>query len=375
MKTRYTDGSGWLLPFAIDGSRSETLTSQVAVGLRQAIGSGFFKVGCALPSRQAIAAELGVSECVVRAALQTLVSDRLVCGGRPRIGFRVQALPRIVSKKLVLDVSTENGGAYSSRVSTVECLRRIVAGGHVARQVVLGADARGTPYLKPLKEALAQSPDFVIVRTTASRRQVVVRMVAERGCPYATITLGRTGRSPGRFAGNLALDPTQALSNMADDCLRAGVRSVLQVDFGPDTYVDAEPVLSDRGVFVERLCVPLAGIKSLDEVVAAACDSLNRRLRRGGVPDLVFATDDYLSLGVREALRRNRLEPPRDVRLVVYDNVGSGLFPFGDLARIEFDPKCDGREIGRCVVEWLNTGTLGVYASSFAYRCGASFSA
>ena len=47
--------------------------------------------------------------------------------------------------------------------------------------------------------------------------------------------------------------------------------------------------------------------------------------------------------------------------------------PSGDLARIEFDPSRDGREIARCVLAWLETGTLGRYDNPHRFVNGRSF--
>ena len=80
------------------------------------------------------------------------------------------------------------------------------------------------------------------------------------------------------------------------------------------------------------------------------------RLEKG---DMIFAADDYLSLGVIAAQRRSRVEPPRDVGLVAYANCGSGLFVGDEFARIEHDPFLDGREIARCIAEKRELGTGG----------------
>ena len=58
---------------------------------------------------------------------------------------------------------------------------------------------------------------------------------------------------------------------------RAGVRSVLQVDFGVDTYIRADLAFEQAGVFVERLSVPLVGNRSLDDIAQAACAATERR--------------------------------------------------------------------------------------------------
>ena len=79
------------------------------------------------------------------------------------------------------------------------------------------------------------------------------------------------------------------------------------------------------------------------------------------------------SLGVIAALRSHKVEVSRDVRLVVYSNRGSGLFVGDEYARIEHDPFRDGREIARCIAEYLDAGTFGKYDNPPVFRHGRSF--
>lgn len=361
-----------LFPFAVNKDSSFTLTRQVAEGFRNAIVTGFYKPGDQLPSRDVLAAELGVSEYVVRAALSELSADRMVTG-RPRLGYRVaEVLPKRKGK-LVLDVSLENYGSYSYGISLVECARAIRRAGHRIQQVVLGLDSPDNPFLSPLKAALSQRPDFVFLRTAASLRRIVTAMVVDAGCPYATVTLGAFRKSPGRYVGEIELDPSAAIAEFADDCVATGVLSVLQVDMGPDTFVTAEKALASRNIAIERLSVRRSGSDDLDAIVQRAFRAMDGRIAKGGLPDLVLVTDDYLALGVCEALRKRRIRIPEDVKFVGYANQGSGLFPFKDMARLEFAPRRDGREIGRCIVEYLDTGIFGQYENSLLYRRGKSF--
>lgn len=121
--------------------------------------------------------------------------------------------------------------------------------------------------------------------------------------------------------------------------------------------------------------MPLSVNASLDDIAEAARVATERRVAHGTLPDVVYVSDDYLAQGVCEAFRRRGIACPRDTRLVVYANKGSGLFPFGDLARIEFDPYEDGREIARCLLAWLRTGTLGRYDNPHRFVTGRSFTA
>ena len=162
---------------------------------------------------------------------------------------------------------------------------------------------------------------------------------------------------------------------MVNRCVVRRVRSALQVDFGKDTYADATPAFRTHGIFAERLSIPLVRCRDLDDVVAHAERALEKRIASDALPDIIFAADDYLSLGVIAALRRRRIEPPRDVGLVVYANRGSGLFTGDEYARIEFDPFADGREIARCIAGYFESGSFARYDNPLAYLCGKSFGA
>ena len=268
--------AGNSLGFAVDSTLPASLTAQVAQGLREAIRKGVLKVGEPLPSREALAQRLGVSECVVRAALRDLAADRLVVG-KPRRGHVVLAVPQERRARLVLDIETANLGSFCSHISVMACAHAIQRQGHRVLSVVLGTDARETPYLRPLQEALQQRPDMAVVRVASSRRALVTRLLASCGCPYATVTLGKLTRSPGRFAGNLCHNVDDAISDLVAACVRMGVRSALQVDFGVDTYIRADLAFEQAGVFVERLSVPLVGNRSLDDIAQAACAATERR--------------------------------------------------------------------------------------------------
>lgn len=326
-----------------------------------------------MPSRDVLARVLGVSEFVVRAACSELAADGLICG-KPRRGYAVLKDDVRVERRVVLDVHTESYGSYSSSVSRIECERYFRRKGYEVQSLSLGHDSPRTPYIIPLRQALKASPDMVILRTNISRRSLVTRMVADSGLPYVTLTLGRKRHhSPGRCIGDIRLRPEDAVRQLVADCRRAGVKSVLQVGFGQDSFIDLGPFLADAGMHLEDLQIGNFASDDLDAIVKRTATATERRIDRGRLPDLIFAVDDYLSLGVLRALSAKGLAVPGDVRFVAYSNLGSGLFPFDDFARIELDPREDGREIAKYVISWLETGRTCSYANVHRYRRGRSF--
>lgn len=359
------------LPFGIDVKNPQNLSSQIASGICNCIASGIYDIGDVLPTRCVISKCLGVSECVVKTAFASLTAMHLI-SGRPRRGHVVigKSVPQT---KTVLDVSVENRGSYSSSVCRVECLRCIADSGNIGIPLVLGMDQNAKGYLSALKQMLEQKPDLVILHTNASFRKTVVRMIADSGCAYTTVTMGTVRASPGRFVGEFKIEGRDAVLEFVRDCARANVSSVLQVDFGKDSIIDVSSALRGRNINVERMAVGVSGFDDLDEIVKRACGMMQKRLARGCLPDVIVVLDDYLALGALEALKRADISVPRDVGLVVYANVGSGLFPYADMTRFEYDPRQAGRVIGRSVVSWLRTGVQETNLIKHAYFRGMSF--
>ena len=359
--------------FSVDGESAKTLTEQVEDGLREEIAAGVFRPGDSLPSRGRLAHELKVSECVVRTALSRLAADHLVSGHQGR-GYVVSRVPPKSAGATVLDVNVEPWYSFGPSVSLFECGKTLSKAGCRVFTMPIGGGARDVPYLHPLKEALRRKPDLVILRSCLSRRANALRLVMDSGCRF--LTVGSEAKSVirhPRYLGNLRYDYGEAIAAFVADCRRMRVRSVLQFDFGDNSYLNAAPALADAGIPVERLTVSIAGPHDLDELVRDACSALARRLDAGRRPELILLTDDYLAEGAFEALRLRHVRIPDDVRLVSFSNAKSGLVCFCDTAQFVFDPFKDGRAIAECALEWLWTGRLGAYRCPAVYCRGASF--
>jgi len=351
----------------------ETETCRIEKRLIASIACGEFGVNSPLPSRAELARRLCVGEWTVRAALRRLVSAGLVspCRGR---GHLVVGLPRKpIAPKLVVDVNLEPWYSFGPSVSLFECGKVLRESGCRVLSIPLAGSQGSRPYIAPLLDALAESPDFVIVRSCFSRRKNTLELVAERGIPFATV-----GMSPKftRFElqkGNVFYDYGPAVADFDRACRQAGVRKVVQLDFGRNSYLDASPLLISHGIEVERIRCSIEGPHDLDELVASAYDAICSRLRRGALPDLFFFTDDYLALGAFDALRSNGVSVPRDVRVVSFSNHKSGLAALGETTRIEFDPYADGRRIAECTLAYFSAGVFGDYESCNRYCRGTTF--
>ena len=357
-----------IVPFSGD-----TLTSQVYEGLREQIERGEYARGDVLPSRITLARRLGVSEFVVRAAMKRLVADKLV-SVRPGRGHVVEtSFMKSAARALVLDVNIEPWYSFGPSVSLFECAKALRRAGCQVRTLPLGGGGNDAPYLAPLKDELSAHPDLVILRSSASRRRNAMRLVAESGCNFVTVGMGTGISRFARHVGHVFYDYSPAVAAFVEACRSSVVGRVVQLDFGRNSYLDASAALHAAGIAVERISCPTEAPCDLDELVAGAYAAMRRRLSVKPLPDVFLFTDDYLALGAREAMRDCGVNAPHDVRVVSFANRKSGLMPFDGVTHVEFDPYADGREIARCALEWLRTGTFGTYASCCAYRPGATF--
>lgn len=351
---------------------AKTLTSHIEERLREAIHSARFAVGTYLPSRASLAAEFGVSEFVVRAALTRLSADGLLAGYQGR-GYKVLTYPARPASAFILDVNVEPWYSFGPCVSLFSCAKALRSGGCRVFSLPLAGGDRKEPYLLPLKKALKERPDLVILRSCSTRRTNAQKILEDSGCRFVTVGMKNVRRRGSRHIGNFEYDYARAINALAADCVRKSTRTVLQVDFGDDSYCDASETLASCGIAVERLSRAITGPRDLDQIVRDAYSSVKRRLREGPLPDLVLLTDDYLAEGAFEALRDCGISFPGDLKVVSYSNARSGLVQWRDVACIEFDPHADGLAIAASVMAWVETGVLAPYACPAVYRPGASF--
>ena len=354
----------------LDGGSPKTLTGQIEDGIRGLIAGGAYAPGDSLPARDVIAKSLGVSECVVRSALRRLAADGIVVS-RPRIGCVVQKRP-VAAQRTVLDVHIDPWTSFGPSNSLFQCSKVLRAEGCRVAMLPLGGGG-DRPFLVPLKDALAENPGLVILRSAFTSLKNAMRIVAESGCSFVTVGMESRRSRFARHVGVVHYDYAPAVEEFVADCRKAGLGRVVQFDFGGHPYLDASEALERAGITCERVRLQVDGPADLDMIVCTAYSAMKRFLKGNVLPDLFFFTDDYLGLGANDALRDAGVSVPRDVRVVSFSNSRSGLSPYGNVARINSDPFANGREIARCVLEWFKTGKFGTYRGCYSYMRGASF--
>lgn len=347
-----------------------SLVDRVVEKIVAGIAAERFPVGGCLPSRKNLAAGLKVGERTVRTAIARLSADG-VLEVRRRVGAIVLKRPQ-KRRWLFLDVRSEDNGSCSGSMFSLGVRRTVEKAGCRYTDVQLSHDGVRALNLQPLVKVLNENPDFVLIRAPNCRLPAVARCVAERGFPYATVSNVVVSRD--KCVGNVCFDASQAVGEFVRDCVRARIRSVLQVDFGGDSYIDAQSDLEAQGIAVERLATPRGSdYDGLDALVRDAERAMSNRLRRGPLPDLVFITDDFLANGAISALYQRGYRIPKDVKVVSYVNRGSGFAFLNTMACLESNPFQEGSNCAKSALHYLRTGSFTPYVNSPVYRRGLSF--
>jgi DNA-binding transcriptional regulator YhcF (GntR family) len=342
------------VPFAWSRDGRATLTESLYRAVDRAIAEGKYREGDVLPPRGLLARHLGVSEHVVRAALSRLQAEGKVVA-RPRLGVRVlpQGAKR-TSRGTVLMVRHEGlRGSYSWGVTDAVLRQTFEDSGLRYETAFVSRSARGR--MDALAKALDLAPEVVIYRADTLRTADAERLIGRSGRPYVYSGFGTP-----RFAncvGRYFEDFSSARADFLSACAKSRVMSVCQIGFGPDRILDMMPDFLRCGASAERIDVGTQrDFGDLESVQRAAMDAMNRRLRSGHLPELLFFTDDYVATGALTALLERGVRIPRDVKVATIANRGFGpVFP-KHLSRIEFDAAESAHILAANVVAWSETG-------------------
>lgn len=342
-------------PFVLDRSRSGELATQLAASMRQAIETGFYGGGEAIPPTRDLAAMLGVSRVVAIRAMRQLEDWRLVVR-RPHYGCVVCAKDRPLWKGQVLIVVPP--GIGNIRENTVYAILR---------------DALIAAGFMPLVATVPRSPagkfeDFALLE--AMLRQQVDLAVCLHGAPSVASLLSKRkvpfvyfGRNAARVRGAIGVVDNRddlVLGEFVAHCRQAGVASVLQltaIDNGPD----AVPALKAVGVRARNWNIPPPnGGNDARGLVERATDEFAARLAKGRkwLPDLLFFRDDHLAAGALVALAAAGVRIPEDVRVATWANRDLGPAYVRPLTRMELDNSAIGGKLVACVLEYLAKGTF-----------------
>ena len=345
-------------------------------GVREAIYSGQWTDGQPLPTRETFVRTLGVSKNVVQRAVARLVAEGLV-SSHARCGCRVRRPCGRKTVRRVLEVTAgrECSFWHTRFVSALrECLTRE---GILCESVSLLRTGGGRLSFELLEYRLLQRPDILVVSAGRSDTARLLRRLDRLAIPYVLTSGDRpSGRHPMLLAPPAEDGLQTALAAFVADCRRAGIRSVLWLAYGEGERLDPRPLLAKAGIYVEPLTFPpdlIFSFSSLDDVQAAVGDLMRARLRRGPLCNLVFSTDDYMTMGVLPILFERGIRIPEDVRFITLLNKGFSPAFTKTWACIEANPGRQGEALAARIVAWLKGGAFVALPVARAYVRGETF--
>ncbi len=335
------------LPFAVARSSRATLVEQVAEGLRRAIDSGFYKPGDVLPTTRGLAAALGVSRIVTRAAVRELAEAGII-NPKPSVGSVVLGRHGKLWRGNVLFISRAKGWMYYANVFTATLRTRIVKAGWLFTHVAVEPSADSKVDVSELELQLTHPVTLAVVLFD---NPVAERLLSRSGIPFVTIGDVPSCRLKG-CVGHVRYDRSAVASEIAKAAVEAGVKAALQV--GCADFDDVGAALKVAGIRTTKWTIPIPrdGIMPM-AVSFAARDAFAAWLRKEKQPDFIYFSDDYLCLGALAAFVAAGIRVPDDVRVATWANSGNGPFYAKELTRTEMDPQCDADRIATAVLARL----------------------
>jgi len=349
------------LPFAVNRNDARSLLDQVSDGLRDAIMCGHWKPGDEIPSSRELVDLLGVSRIVTKAALSRIAAEGYILS---RIGLKPVVRDRREKRwrghvAFVCPVGDDN--YFQTIISGVLRDRLLEAGFHLDI-VCVKEKVDGHRDFSPLDALLMHSVDFVVVFYRNKVEEVAERL-EKSNVPYAVFA--DLPKKPDGAVGFTRLDYPGAVDEFAAECLKCGVKKVVQV-YWSDFMCDIAIPFRKTGIRVERrkIRVDVSGGR-LESVRRAGMNCFPEVLAKCGTGrDVVyFLADDYLAAGALTALSYAGLKTPEDVSIMTWANRGLGPVYPRELSRMELDPVAAGEKVAASVLAYLETG---VYPSGGA---------
>ena len=339
------------LPFKVEREVAGSLSKQLTDGLREAIVSGHFKPGTVLPTIVEWSKLLGVSIRVPEAAVAALVREGFI-SAQKRIGCVV--LPRRPGlwNGRVLAIVPDGDHVYYQNVLVGRLRARVAESGYLFSQTTVLRKADGRYDTRQLEHELASKPGFTLL---VGNRPELERLLSRSG-----VAFGVFGEEPCSLPGcvaNFRQDTGEAVAALVRQCVRAKVRSVLQVSKSTGGSFDAVPALRAKGIVADVFTTPVRHEFGRAEGTArGALAAFRARFAaegRGWLPELVVFTGDYVAAGALVAMLEAGVRIPDDVRVVSLANAGLGpVFPVS-LTRIVNDPFEHGDVLADAVCAFL----------------------
>jgi len=335
------------LSFRVDRSHHHSLTEQVERGLRHAILTAVYAPGDCLPTLLEMAAQLGVSEIVVRRAVRRLSDEGLV-KGRTRSGIRVCDFRRLPWRAHVLYLHLSGANMYYHSVLSATMSERLQENRVLVTRSHLSAADAMHDFGKVQALLDTQPPGLVVVEGTSDGPE---HLLGGRGIPFLHFY---ENPSP-RAAGHIGPRSGTTMRAVADHCRLCGVRTVLLV-MASAPSAGLRSLLGAAGIDCKALTVPPVTELGVPAAVeAGALRAVTQYLAEGQpLPVLIYFGDDFAARGALQAMTSRGIRIPDDVQVISWANRGLGPVFAKPLTRVEMEPEAHGAAVANAILAQLD---------------------
>ena len=342
------------LPFTIERGEATPMVAQLTGGIAQAIESGFWKPGEALPTLAEFVEKLGVSQIVVRQAIRRLVKDGFV-NPRPGVGTVVNDRNAKIWRGQVLVVDFEMRLNYFYSVISGILRERLLKAGFMPVTVSMIAEEVDKKYdMSPLKSMLRQ-PFALAVVLGHHAAKAAVKLIAKTGTPIVTIDADGTNLKG--LAAHVAITSDEAVAAMIESINADGkISRVVQFRVIGNDFAKIDPKKLRQGVKLEDCEFAMPGTPDAAQSVRKGAREYFERwlCNQKRLPDLLYFNDDYAAEAALMVLLRRGIKVPEEVRMVTLAHRGNEVaYPWG-IGAILNDPFAEGEALAEAALKVLN---------------------
>lgn len=342
------------VPFSIDRDSSISLVEQVCTGIKQAITSGFYPVGTAVPSLKVMAEALGVSIKVPVTAYKRLVSDGWLTAVSS-ICYKAKSPDMPVWRGNVLVVQPMGGISYYQCAAVSEMQSALVDAGYLTTNWAIPEVGEMQPKTVALLRAALLRQYSMIVSFIENPE--ALDMFANHGCPVVVITYEREKYEASRKTRFLMTweSATEKIAEIATGMKIQTAELIAYQDEGFHGLGWFAGPLEKHGIKCTYCLAPIANEKPrFAAIKRGAQNAIRKRLALNRLlPDLFVFLDDYVASGALPVFAANGIRFPENARAVTIANKFLGPVYFRDLTRLESNPIDDGRKLASFVLARL----------------------
>ena len=357
------------VPFRLDRASTEGLTDQLVEGLREAIRTGYYASDDVLPSHDAIAAAIGVSEIVARNAVRRLAAEGLVVS-RPRLGSVVLPRTTPIWRGHVLCVLSDHDFNRRQAVMVEQIRAVLTQNGFLFSQVGVLHDADGRCVYEGIETALLRPVELIVLMEV---QPDIEAWVSKKGVPY--VVIGNWHEVGPNCIGQIGQSLHRALQDFIRYCNRHHIKRIDIISCNKCPVVQRELVAgglkvrtilaagsSDECVGPRRASSAMKrpfpvsyGIERCEKVMQLGLDFVRSLLasRHRSFPDAYLVTDDYKATGMLTGFPEGSVRLPEDVGFVCCTTGGFCPVYTKPIAQIETTPCKWGEIAAERILRWL----------------------